>query len=210
MRRSMITFAAAQTSLCGCFDFAGLPSGDQAAAVDGASAPADAAMPGDGSLPPTSDATVLSQQDLAAPLPPDLALPAQPDLAGALSDLAGADMVKTHWHQVPVGFACSFEKATLYAAGDMGNVLASSDDGKTWVPTAESPPAGTSLEAAAAGPNGLFVVDENGWVSRTTDGGKSWTTENLVPPDPLHGAWEDPVSGDAWVVGNGSLAHHYQ
>jgi photosystem II stability/assembly factor-like uncharacterized protein len=75
----------------------------------------------------------------------------------------------------------------LYAAGSVGELLATRDAGRTWesrrVPALET--ARISAAAVAPGaPGALFVVFAGGHLARSADGGATWILPRGLEPDP--------------------------
>jgi photosystem II stability/assembly factor-like uncharacterized protein len=104
-----------------------------------------------------------------------------------------------------------------YAVGANGTVLQTVNGGATW--STRTPPPNTGAQTlrglwASIGAPGahLWVVGDNGVISRSTDSGQSWMdvhdTSGVVGSNQLNDVWASADDKDVWVVGNNGLLMH--
>jgi photosystem II stability/assembly factor-like uncharacterized protein len=109
------------------------------------------------------------------------------------------------WSQISSGSGVSlndldrYADGSLIAVGDGGTVLRSTGSAH-WVMGAVST---IPLEAVQVIGSDAVVVDENGRVSRSTDGGATWSTGLSTPVDLQARDLDFDTMMDGWVVGSG-------
>ena len=96
--------------------------------------------------------------------------------------------------------------SAVWAAGDSGLILATSNGGQTWLPQT-TPNVQHLYDIGAASASVLWAVGANGTILKTSNGGQVWsqqtsgTTQTLASVAPL-------PNQEAWAVGsNGTILH---
>ena len=96
----------------------------------------------------------------------------------------------------------SQSKAALLAGGELGHVLFSRDEGKTWLPASLSKDRQALINQISFAANGLdgVAVGHEGWILRSNDGGLSWREVAFDEQngEPLMSVAQLP--GGAWVA----------
>jgi photosystem II stability/assembly factor-like uncharacterized protein len=98
---------------------------------------------------------------------------------------------------------------TVYAAGSYGQLLRTSDAGKTWTYIGDRlpNPTGLHLHSIALGANGaLYIAAEAGVVFRSRDQGQSWTRSDLGYRGNLYGVLATPEA----IVAYGFRGHLFR